>query len=143
MPHSGLYYAAIDYVERGYSVLPLRPRAKLPVTSGGVKDATTDIVKVSQWWTSVPELNIGIACGRHSLVSGLVVVDIDEEAGEVSLARLEKKYDELPPTQEVLTGKGRHLYFRVVYPMTIKNSAGRLGKQSASDTSRTTFTVVS
>src|SRR5215217_1624074 len=77
----------------------------------GVLDATADFATITSWWTRVPDANIGIATGK---ASDLVVLDVDGLNGEAFLAQLERKHGPLPPTCEVKTGKGRHLYFR--YP---------------------------
>lgn len=117
--------AALRYAEAGWPVLPLhRPinegcscgkkacpsPGKHPRTRNGVKDATTDPETIKQWWSQWPEANVGIATGR---VSDLVVVDVDEgKGGAESLENLQKLYGTLPPTREVRTGAGRHLYYR-------------------------------
>ena len=117
--------AALGYLKRGRVVLPLQPRGKTPVTASGVLEATTEAGVVNNWWTQKPDMNVGIATGKRS---GLFVVDIDEEAGEASLRKLEKKHGALPETVEVVTGRGRHLWFRQPESLVIRNSAGKLGE---------------
>jgi Bifunctional DNA primase/polymerase, N-terminal/Primase C terminal 1 (PriCT-1) len=63
---------------------------------------------VRQWWESNPDFNIGIATG---MVSGVFCVDIDSDDAEGALRALEKEHGEVPPTVEVITARGRHLYF--------------------------------
>ena len=54
--------AALSYIERGWAVLPLRARAKEPLTAHGWHDASTDIDQVTEWWDRWPNANnIGIA----------------------------------------------------------------------------------
>jgi len=97
---------AIDYALRGWAVFPLKPRGKVPLTEHGFKDASSSPHQVKVWWDEFPDANIGIACGA----SGLLVSDIDGEAGEASIASLPIMVgDPRPP--EVATGRGRHLYF--------------------------------
>lgn len=81
---------------------------KRPITTHGVKDASSDPAKAREWWTQNPDANVGIAAG-----DGLVVVDIDpRNGGDKTLARLEKRYGPLPPTVEVITGGGgKHFYY--------------------------------
>src|SRR5215208_2833954 len=74
----------------------------------GVLDATSDSTVVSHWWAQAPDANIGIATGK---ASGLVVLDVDGPTGEAFLAKMEGEHGPLPPTLQVTTGKGRHLYF--------------------------------
>ena len=54
-------------------MFPLKPRDKVPATTHGVKDATTDEATIREWWAKTPNANIGFATG-----DGIVVVDIDE-----------------------------------------------------------------
>lgn len=72
-----LQQAAAELAADGYHVHPLRPRAKVPGTANGFKDATRDQRQIHEWWTSTPGANIGIACGA----SRIVVLDIDTKAG--------------------------------------------------------------
>ncbi|MGH7487948.1 MAG: bifunctional DNA primase/polymerase, partial [bacterium] len=55
--------AALEYAARGWPVLPIRPRAKLPLTEHGLHDATTDPELITQWWERWPDANIGIRTG--------------------------------------------------------------------------------
>ena len=116
--------AALYYASLGWAVFPLVPRDKVPLLSAakggkGLHDATTDAAQITAWWTQYPSANVGIATGA---ASGLIVVDVDGEAGETALAL----YGEMPVTVESRTGKGRHLLFQGT---EIRNSAGKLGPQ--------------
>lgn len=110
--------AALDYARAGYPVLPLhtmregvcscgdagcRSPGKHPRTRRGFLNASTDPGQVARWWTFWPDANIGCVPGP----SGHVVLDIDGPEGEAALAALD-----LPATREVVTGRGRHLWFR-------------------------------
>jgi hypothetical protein len=91
--------------------------AKHPIGSlvpRGVLDASNDSTVITSWWDQVPDANIGFATGK---ASNLVVLDVDGPAGEATLAELEKQHGSLPPTWQVRTGKGRHLYFH--YPKDV------------------------
>jgi Bifunctional DNA primase/polymerase, N-terminal len=102
--------ATLDYLERGWSPLPLEPHSKLPATSTirrtrGTSSWTTyrdrhaTADEVAAWAEIEPEHNVGILCGETS--GGLAIVDVDAElpAG-VSI----------PATATVRTGRGRHFY---------------------------------
>lgn len=119
-----LLIAALGYAARGWAVLPLRPRAKTPLTEHGLKDATTDPDIIPRWWARWPDANVGIATGQDS---GLIVIDIDEDHdGDQTLDQLEAEHGPLPTTMTSLTGAGRHLLFQ--HPgQALRNSAGRLG----------------
>jgi len=114
---------ALALAQRGLAVLPCQPRGKMPACARGVLDATTDSVRINAWWRSVPDLNVGIATGAPS---GVFVLDVDGDDGEASLRKLETEHSNLPPTIEVITGKGRHCYFRIGEYGPVKNSAGQI-----------------
>ncbi|WGD56065.1 bifunctional DNA primase/polymerase [Bradyrhizobium sp. CB1650] len=113
---------ALSLALRGLSVFPCRPRDKRPATANGVKDATTDLEIIRQWWRRVPDLNVGLATGG---VSGIFVIDLDGIDAEAELRRLEQEYGALPPTVESITARGRHSFFRMPQA-TVRNSAGRI-----------------
>lgn len=130
---------ALRYASQGLHVIPVHSvrdgqcschkgiecakPGKHPMTSRGVKDASTDRKTIKQWWAESPDANIGIATGK---ISNLVVVDVDGKEGKKSLAQLCKKYGKLPRTPKVQTGKGVHYYFRPGNEL-VRNSASRLG----------------
>ena len=104
------------------AVFPCRPQDKRPATANGLKDATTDLDLIRQWWQQEPLFNLAIATGA---VSGIFVVDIDGLDAEVELRRLEAEHGGFPSTVEVITARGRHVYFRS--PETpVRNSAGKI-----------------
>src|SRR5262245_56674086 len=105
-----LHAAALQLEGKGIAVFPCQPRGKEPACDTGLHAATTDIERINRWWQAFPDLNIGIATGK---ASGVFVLDIDGEDGEGSLLKLESAHTALPPTVEVVTGKGRHCYFRI------------------------------
>ncbi len=137
--------AALAYAAMGWHVFPLHTvtdrgfctcgdstctrQGKHPRTASGLNDATTDPAMIHHWWRkSWPGANIGIRTGQ---ISGFFVVDVDSHAyyngkdGEDQLYKLEKQFDKLPDTLEVLTGGmgGRHLYFR--YPGNVNGVKSR------------------
>jgi len=135
---------ALNYAKRGWAVLPLHfptdrgcscgradcaSPAKHPFhkfAQNGANSATLNQQSISDWYGSVPTLNVGVACG---LDSDLVVLDVDpKHGGKESLKALREKYgSDFTKTLTVITGSGGgHFYFRA-NGKTIKNSAGRLG----------------
>jgi hypothetical protein len=113
--------AALQFGADGLRVLPLKAGEKTPLTTHGIKDATTEAETIARWWKRWPKANIGIATG-----SGLIVIDADGKEGVATLRALEKELGKLPVTYRVRTGGGGlHLYFDCDEP--IRNSAGRLG----------------
>ena len=114
---------AIDYAAKGWRVLPLRPRSKIPVTAHGLDDATTDLDQVRAWWTRWPNANIGC-----KVPDRIVVIDVDPRNGGLeSLRQLELELGPLPETATVESGRrdgGRHLYFRRPPAARLKAHAG-------------------
>ena len=85
---------------------------KHPSITGWQKKATTDVRKIEKWWAAHGSRNPAVATGK-----GLVVLDVDGATGAESLRALEEEYGALPPTQCVLTGRGKHHYFRSDIPL--------------------------
>lgn len=133
-------FAALDYIERGWHVLPLhniteegrcscgracKEPGKHPRTSRGLHDASVDAEQITDWWTRWPSANVGIRTGR---VSNLWVLDIDAKRsvdvgrgvlipeGENTLRTLEDRAGEpLPDTLISRTGGGGTHYL-FTYP---------------------------
>lgn len=119
--------AALEYAEFGFSVFPLVPNGKEPLSSlapHGFKSATKDPEQIRRMWESEPNANIGIACGEVS--GGLCVIDVDthDADGKESLRLwLEEESAALPETVTVKTGGGGlHYYF-----MSDETVGGRIG----------------
>lgn len=131
--------SALQYADLGWPVFPLhtptadgcscrrdcgRDRGKHPRTLNGLKAATTDLTTVAEWWGVWPDANIGLLCGADS---GIVVLDIDGDAGFDTLDAFQVQHGTLPETLSVITGSGgAHLYFR--HPGGIvRPNAGKIG----------------
>lgn len=109
----GLRNSALEHADRGWHVLPLRPRSKAPLgqlVPNGLKNASADLAQVFRWWERAPAANVGLVCGP----SGLVVLDVDpRNGGDDSLHELERQLGPLPATPRALTGGGgEHYFFR-------------------------------
>ena len=121
-----LYEAAITYISQGFAVFPLQVKGKKPLTSHGVKDASSDPAVVKGWWQTWPNANIGIATGQVS--GGLCVIDmdIDEEKGLDgwrSLRDWQDGHGIISPSWLCKTGRGGyHYYFLADEP--INNRVG-------------------
>lgn len=114
--------AALDYARKGWPVLPLK--GKKPLTKHGVKDASRDEARITEWWTMWPDANIGLATGA---VSGRLVLDIDikkGKRGDESLRVLEAEHGLLPKTLKSQTASGgSHFVFRMP-DVTVKSRNG-------------------
>lgn len=108
MEETDLLGAALKYREKGWSVFPVKPGIKkVPyVQWEPYMREIADEAKIRGWWEKWPDARIGLATGS---ISGVIVLDIDDEKGEEFL-----KGKELPPTCCARTPRGRHLYFE--YP---------------------------
>ncbi len=89
----------------------------------GLQQATIDLEVVDRWWATYPEANVGIRMGAES---GLMLLDIDGEAGRTSTEALLERYEGFSVAW-VRTGSGGwHAY--MAHPgVKVSNSAGRLG----------------
>lgn len=106
--------AAPGLAAEGWQVFPLVPRSKVPYAgSHGHLDATDDPVLVSRWAQEKPDANVGLRPPE-----GVVVLDVDDPA-EFRRWRAARGLD-LPPTREVTTRRGRHLYFRLPQPVSVR-----------------------
>ena len=136
---SDLLFAALNYAERGWYVIPLhtvpdcvcscgkkecgRNAGKHPRTAHGLKDASRDPRQIYEWWEKWPDANVGI---RTGVESGFFALDVDGENGQKSLREMEKKYGPLPDTWTVRTGgSGLQLYFLYPAGQKLRNSQGK------------------
>lgn len=136
-----LHSSALWYASVGVPVFPIRVGLKKPLPKckecweidcpgpeacrhelcHGLKDATTDQSRVDDWWTRMPEANIGLATGHR-----FDVVDIDGPLGQKSRAA---RWDDIfgsidgDSIAKVLTPRpgGMHIY---VPPTGDGNAAG-------------------
>jgi hypothetical protein len=115
--------AALSYLARGWSVLPVRSHDKRPLVRWEALQTTRPSqADVREWYRRWPDANVGIVTGE---ISNLVVLDIDpKHGGDEALERLQARLGALPPTVESRTGGGgRHLYF--AHPgVLVRNRAG-------------------
>ena len=120
---------ALRFVERGIPIFPVAENGKIPLTTSGFKDATTDLHQIKRWARQFPAANIGIPTGS---ASGFVVIDLDRKGdvdGVKAFESLCHRLDiEIPDTYKIKTPSGgRHLFFGTKHAGLIRNSAGILG----------------
>src|SRR5262245_25984837 len=113
---------ALAYQERGFSVIPIKPKDKRPLIRWGtyqVEPAPESTIK--HWFESFADANIGLVTGA---VSDCIVVDLDSEDAKKELKSLLGDYD-LRAVPRTRTGKGWQLFFK--HPgISIPNRAGIL-----------------
>jgi len=117
-----IHEMALRYAELGYSVIPLAPKAKLPLLSSWApyqeRRATPE--EIDGWFEQWPSANIAIVCGAVS--GGLVVIDVDG-AGNPWPGTT----GELPAAAVSLTGGGgRQFFMRIPEGTDLGNSVGNL-----------------
>lgn len=112
--------AALKYAALEWKIFPLLPGQKVPYTKHGVKDATSDPAKITEWWTRWPNANIGLACGPES---GVYVIDVDEcPENKVSGRESLKEFLPLPETVRQDTPRGGfHAFYRTDNPPANRN----------------------
>jgi hypothetical protein len=120
---------ALEYLERGWSVIPLRPQDKVPyadllpikldaegqvmLTRSGRPRHTWEPYQNRQptrdevcgWWGRDPTANLGIVTGR---VSGIIVQDLD---GPEGMAEAQRRGG-IPRTPISRTGNGMHVLYQ-------------------------------
>lgn len=114
-------------IQRGCCYMPCVPNGKTPLLKSWQSLATANPETIERWATRYPGCNWGVATGP---VSGVFALDVDGEAGRVSLATLEMQYGALPVTLTSITGRddgGEHRWWRYPAGRTVRNSAGKLG----------------
>lgn len=112
---------ALEYVDWGWSVLPVKPREKRPYMTNWLtyqhQKANKDTVE--NWFNNLSGAGIGVVTGK---ISGIVVLDVESYC-KIPIEELLKKY----PTQLVAKtgGGGYHLYYS--YPHNRNKISNRVG----------------
>ncbi len=94
---------ALSYLKNGWSVIPVRAGGKVPLIDWKpfTQRKATEL-EIIEWFKK--DCNIGIVTGQ---ISNLIVVDLDGQEGIDEAKRLG-----LTSSLTVITGKGRHLYYK-------------------------------
>jgi hypothetical protein len=108
---------AVDWYLRQHNLAVFPCANKKPLIAGGFHKATRDKQQVIEWFTKVPEAQIGVVCGA---INHITPVDVDGPRGAEWYAA--KKW---PETFTVETSPGRFQYwFRQPEGVITKPSAG-------------------
>lgn len=98
---------------------------KVPLTTHGFKDATTDPKQLAEWLARWPDANYGTP-----FVPGVFALDIDPRSGgDNSWSGLIAEYGQLPAGPHSLTGGGGHHYLFKTDPSTPLRGGGSLAGQ--------------
>lgn len=123
IPEEERISAALHYAARGWRVFPVHgirdgrctcrkpeeceSQGKHPCERNWLARATTGPNRIRQWWSQYPDGNIGLLTGA---AAGIIVVDVDGDAGRRSWGQLGLDWD--LDTLRASTGRGRHFYFQ-------------------------------
>ena len=113
---------------RGWRLLPCVAGGKTPLLKRWPALASSDLAAIEEWSAKNPKCNWGVATGPES---GVLVLDVDGEAGKDSVAALEAQHGPLPVTLVSLTGRGdggEHRWFNYPAGCEIRGNAGKLGE---------------
>jgi len=100
---------ALEYCNRGLSIIPIKPRDKKPLIAWEeFQGRRANEAEIRGWFDKWGEINLGVVTGE---VSGLIVIDIDSEEAAGVLKKHAGDYD-LKAVPRSHTGKGWQLFFR-------------------------------
>ena len=112
---------ANEYLDNGWSVLPVKPEEKRPYMTNWLQYNRSRVSKnvMESWFTNLAGAGIGIVTGK---ISNIVVLDVENYC-KIPIEELLKKY----PTQMISrTGSGGyHLFYQ--YPTNVPRIGNRVG----------------
>lgn len=118
---------AAEYVDSGWSILPVKPDEKRPYMTNWLQYTRTRATKdmVDNWFSTLSGAGVGVVTGR---ISNMVVLDVESWC-PVPIEELLKKY----PTQMVAKsgGGGYHLFYS--YPQNVGRVSNRVGVFEGAD----------
>lgn len=110
-----------EYIDRGWSILPVKPSEKRPYMTNWLQYQHTKATKemANNWFTNLSGAGVGMVTGR---ISNVVVLDVENYC-KIPIEELLKRY----PTQMVSqTGTGGyHLFY--LYPNNVSKVTNRVG----------------
>lgn len=111
---------ALEYVNLGWSILPVRPDDKRPYMTNWLQYQKTkaDRNLVTSWFSSLSNAGVGLVTG---MISGVVVLDVEHDC-PIPIEDILRKY----PTGMVSKsgGGGRHLFYN--YPRGVGRISNRV-----------------
>lgn len=103
---SGCLDAALYYLRKGFSVIPIEPHGKRPLGPWAeLQERHFTEAEVHAWWREHPNANVAIITG---IASGIFVLDADGREGEKQI----RNRSGVPITLISRTAKGRHYIFK-------------------------------
>jgi len=109
VPNSTKLTAALEYRNRGLSIIPIKPGDKRPLIAWEeYQERRADEAEIRGWFDTWGEINLGLVTGE---VSGFIVIDIDSVEAKEGLKKHAGDYD-LETVPRSRTGKGWQLFFK-------------------------------
>jgi hypothetical protein len=108
---------ALDYARRGWHILQVKPRKKVPVATAWQNVATVNETIIKRWWAVEPFGNIGVQLGPRS---GIIDVECDSESAERELGTLLAEEAPVVPTFRGKRGKHRLFLYTPDLPSPTK-----------------------
>lgn len=116
--------AAIEALERGWSIIPINPENKRPLVDWlEYQDRFPTDEEVDQWWTQYPYAIPAVITGWRS---GLYIVDCDNEEANARAGKLG-----ITSPVRVRTRRGTHHYF--MHPHDGRRRGPRVGSVGSAD----------
>ena len=115
--------AALEVMARGWAVFPVK--GKIPVTSSGVLDASTEERMAEIWFERHPTRGMAIATGEPS---GLWVLDLDGPEAAQRFVGLQEKHGTIEKGVASKTARGFHLFFSMPPDGDVRNSASKVAQ---------------
>lgn len=115
MAYNAALDAALEYLDQGFSVIPVKQADKRPyIKWGQFQQRLPTADELEHWWSQWPEANIAIVCGE---ISGIFCVDADGPAG------IQWMNTNLPKTGVYsVTSKGVHAIYRIPEDKMVRNA---------------------
>ena len=116
--------AAVEAMARDWAVFPVN--GKLPATTHGVLDASTEERLAAIWFERHPSRGVGLATGEPS---GVWALDLDSDDATKLWAAMQDEHGDRIKTVVSKTRRGCHLLFKMPADGTdIRNSAGQVAE---------------
>lgn len=115
MAHNAVLDAALEYLDQGFSVIPVKRSDKRPyVKWEEFQRRLPSADEIERWWSRWPDANVAIICGE---VSGIFCVDADGPAG------IQWMNTHLPKTGVYsVTSKGVHAVYKISADQVVRNA---------------------
>ncbi len=121
---------ALDYIAKGYSVIPIKPNSKAPyIKWSEYQKRLPTPEEINKWAAQYPDAGIAVICGK---VSDIIAIDIDDENNEI----IKQILNLLPRTKVIKRGlKGCTLFYRYNGEKSekFKNDEGKCAMEVLSD----------